>query len=545
MINKKKMRAKPRETPVLQKDLEHILDCLDLAVMVVDARFKIRYANAAAVRGAGLDAAKMIGTPCYTVSHGLDRPCAPPAGDCPVKKVWETGEPALAVHTHSQVGADDREERYVEVCAFPLADTPGNPRGAVLFARDVTGTRKIEQWTAEASENLLALNAIASCVSQSLDLDEILNSALDKVLDLMQGDTGGILLLDPESQTLSYRVYRGLSPEFVRGVAGLKVGEGIAGTAAQQGEPIYVEDISVDSRVTRSVVVAEGLRAFASVPLISKGKVLGVMNIAGHNVRHFSSADVQLLNSISNQIAVAIENARLYQELQRKEEMRRELLHLVISAQEEERRRIARGLHDEISQALTSFAVNLETIAASLPADTGTFKEKLKTQQRLVLKTLDEIHKVIWELRPTLLDDLGLVAAVEWLGETHLEPAGVKSHLETAGLERRLPTRVETELFRIIQEAMTNIVRHASAESANISLEYEEEAVTAHIEDDGIGFNVEENTRATRNGHGLGLLSMKERAELLGGALSIQSQAGQGTQIKIRIPTDWKEAFDT
>ena len=128
-------------------------------------------------------------------------------------------------------------------------------------------TKILEQQLKEAQQNLLALNAIASTVSQSLDLDTILNSALDKVLELMKGNTGGILLLDEESQTLSYRVHRGLSEEFVRGIAGLRLGEGIAGKSAQQGEPIYVNNISEDPRLTRPAVVKEGLHAFASVPL--------------------------------------------------------------------------------------------------------------------------------------------------------------------------------------------------------------------------------------------------------------------------------------
>jgi signal transduction histidine kinase len=261
-----------------------------------------------------------------------------------------------------------------------------------------------------------------------------------------------------------------------------------------------------------------------------------------HTLQRFAPEDIQLLSSISNQIAVAIENAKLYEELQRKEEMRGELLHLVISTQEEERRRIARGLHDEISQALTSLAVNLEAVADALPLDTDKLKARLKKIQSIAIKTLDEIHKVIWELRPTLLDDLGLIAAVESYVETHLETAGIRAHLETAGTERRMPTKVDTAIFRIIQEAATNIVRHASAESASISIEFEEASIAVHIEDDGRGFDLDEAMRSTREGRGLGLLSMKERAELLGGILSIKSQPGQGTQINLEIPVKWEES---
>jgi two-component system sensor histidine kinase DegS len=124
--------------------------------------------------------------------------------------------------------------------------------------------------------------------------------------------------------------------------------------------------------------------------------------------------------------------------------------------------------------------------------------------------------------------------------ETHLAAAGVKAHFETAGPERRMPTNLETAIFRIIQEAVTNIIRHAGAESASISIDFEETSIAVHIEDDGKGFDLDEAMRATREGRGLGLLSMKERAALLGGVLNIRSQPGQGTQIGLEIPVKWE-----
>jgi len=519
---------------------QSIINSIDDEIAVIDRNFRIVYANAAMMQRYGMDKTKIIGRHCYELSHGILEPCALPDCQCPASEVWKTGKSFQAIHVHHYETVAAKQERHVEVKASPVKNSQGDITDIVMTIRDITEAKGMAQRILEANRSLLTLNVIADTVSQSLNLDTILNSALDKVLELMEGNTGGILLLDNETQSLSYRVYRGLSEEFVEGIAGLKLGEGIAGLVAKQKEPIYVDNISEDPRITRSVVAAEGLRAFASVPLIAKGKVLGVMNIASHTLQQFTPQDVQLLSSISNQIAVAIENAKLYEELQRKEEMRGELLHLVISTQEEERRRIARGLHDEISQALTSLAVNLEAVADALPLDTDEVKARLKKIQSIALGTLDEIHKVIWELRPTLLDDLGLIAAVESYAETHLATAGIKAHFETAGSERRMSTMVETAIFRIIQEAVTNIVRHASAESASISIEFEEASITVHIEDDGQGFDPDEAMRATKEGRGLGLLSMKERAELLGGSLNIKSKPGQGTQIDFEIPVKWE-----
>ncbi len=523
---------------------QSVINSFDDGLAIIDRDFRINYANAAVLRRHGWDSSNAIGHYCYGVFHGVSEPCNTSEWECAARKAWETGQPAQTVHIHSSGTGDEKEERYVEVKASPLRDRKGNITEAVLVIRDVTEAKEMEQRILEANRNLLALNVIADAVSQSLDLDAILNSALDKVLELMKGNVGGILLLDEATQTLSYRVCRGLSEEFVESISGLRVGEGIAGMAAQQGEPIYVDNISQDPRLTRWTVIKEGLRAFASVPLVSKNKVLGVMNIASHTLRRFEPEDVQLLSSISNQIAVAIENVRLYDELREREGRRGDLLRLVISTQEEERRRIARELHDETSQALTSLSLELGAVAGSLPPGADEAEAKLKGIQSIVTRTLDEIHKVIFELRPTLLDDLGLIPAIKWHAENYLEKAGVKVHLESAGQERRLPIEIETAVFRIIQEATTNIIRHAHAHSASISLEFAASSVAAHIEDDGRGFDLNNVVSAAGGKRGLGLLSMKERIEHLGGILRIQSWPDKGTQIDIEVPIIYEDVCE-
>ncbi|MFC1934955.1 GAF domain-containing protein [Chloroflexota bacterium] len=188
--------------------------------------------------------------------------------------------------------------------------------------RDVTETKELELKIAAAYENLSALNAIAGVVSQSLDLDTVLSSALDKTLEIMKANTGGILLLDEERRLLCYRIYHGLPKEHVQNVC-YRLGEGVVGRVAQNGKTILVEDISADPRAIHTDLIAtEGLRALACVPLCSKDKILGVLNIASHEVRKFSLDDIQLLDSIAPQIAIAIENAKLHHEVQSKEEIR-------------------------------------------------------------------------------------------------------------------------------------------------------------------------------------------------------------------------------
>ncbi|MEE9400030.1 MAG: GAF domain-containing protein [Dehalococcoidales bacterium] len=399
-----------------------------------------------------------------------------------------------------------------------------------------TSHGELEQRTKELS-SLLSVSAILTSLPDLSNLDTALGSALDKTLEIMKVNTGGILLLDEERQELCYRVHHGLSDDYVQGMC-CPLGEGIAGRVAQTGKAILAEDISTDPRtVYPDLINAEGLRALVSVPLRSKDKVLGVLNIASHEARKFSTEDMRLLEGIAGQIATAIENANLHREVQRKEEIRGELLQDILSIQEEERRRIARELHDETSQVLASLTASLEAAAGMLPARASKIKAILRKAQALSINILDEIHRLIYELRPTLLDDLGLVAATRWLAENNLEAAGIEVDFKVTGRETRLPPQVEVTLFRVIQEAVYNIARHAQAKNAIISLHFKKKVIRVRVRDDGRGFNVEEAISSKDRPRGLGLLGMKERVELINGTLNIRSRPeGSGTEINIEIP---------
>ncbi len=514
-----------------------IINSLEDELMVIDRDYHIVEANDAVLLRHGKKRQEVIGKYCYDVSHGLPEICCPPYHECPIKAVWETGEPARVTHRHVYDLDGEERERYVDIITSPITDSQGNVTAVTELIRDVTETKELELQISKARQDLSALNTIASVVSQSLDLDTVLNSALDKALEIMKANTGGILLLDEESQMLSYRVHRGLSKEYVQKMC-CHLGEGIAGRVAQNGETILVEDISTDSRAAHpGLIAAEGLRVFASVPLRSKDKVLGVLNIASHKARKFSSEDIQFLDSIAPQIAIAIENAKLHQEVQRKEETRGELLREIFSIQEEERRRIARELHDETSQTLASLTASLEAAAAMLPTSADKAKAILRKAQALSINILDDLHKLIYELRPSLLDDLGLVAATRWLAENNLEAAGIGVNFKIVGQKRRLSPRLETTLFRVIQEAVYNIVRHAHAKNASISLHFKKSVIRVHVRDDGGGFDVDEAISSKDRPRGLGLLGMKERVELVNGTLDIRSHpGGGGTEINIEIP---------
>ena len=239
--------------------------------------------------------------------------------------------------------------------------------------------------------------------------------------------------------------------------------------------------------------------------------------------------------------SAAEENAALYREVQAKDAARGELLKKVISAQEEERRRIARELHDETSQNLSVLAMGLETAGAAAGTE-ALARDKLDGLRDLVVRTLDGVHRLVYDLRPSVLDDLGLLAGLRWYADSRLEPLGIRVSLMVSGEERRLPADLETAVFRIGQEAISNIARHANASNAFLVVDFQGDRVTLEVEDDGEGFDVA-HSEARSEDHGWGLLGIRERAGLFGGSLEITSTPGAGTRVEVSIPVQ-KETED-
>lgn len=234
--------------------------------------------------------------------------------------------------------------------------------------------------------------------------------------------------------------------------------------------------------------------------------------------------------------SAAEEKAALYEELRRKEAARGELLRKVISAQEEERRRIARELHDETGQAITALVVGMDTAALAPESDSGAVRRRLKELRALAVDALEDVHRLIHDLRPSVLDDLGLVTGLKWYAETRLQPAGISVEVTVSGEETRLPAEVETALFRIGQEAISNVARHARASSVRVNLDFRDGDVTLEVQDDGVGFNLASVLESGDSRREWGILGMRERASLIGGTLEVNSEPSHGTRVRTTIP---------
>lgn len=206
----------------------------------------------------------------------------------------------------------------------------------------------------------------------------------------------------------------------------------------------------------------------------------------------------------------------------------------ILLAQEQERRRIARELHDETSQILTSLLLSLAVLEESIP--TPTARERVAETRQLAHQTLRAVRNLSIDLRPSALDDLGLLPALRWYIKEYSAKSGLSVELATSGLRERLPPEVETAVYRIVQESLTNCARHARAQRAVITLTQIDDVVALQVQDDGCGFDVQAMLKRPWQDRGLGLAGMSERATLLDGTLEVQSELAQGTTVKALIP---------
>jgi nitrate/nitrite-specific signal transduction histidine kinase len=562
----------------------------------------------------------------------------------------------------------------------------------------------LEQRVADRTRELEALNAISAAVSQSLDLDEVLNDAVDQTLQVMAVEAGGIYLLDQETGVLNIAAYRGLEPELVAEIDGLRVGEGFSGRVAQSGEPLVVGDISTDPRLSRLETRGEAGYSLASVPLTSKGEALGTLFIVTRSIREFSEHDVQFLSSIGHQIGIAVENAqhllqaeRRMQELEalyradermhrhlrldevlqalvdvavdilradksavltwneerevwaisvargfrlgavadlcfareegitgqvastgqpvavmdsltdpRREGERAEALeaidaegirsfmHLPIQLDDEffgvfnvsfirpyafgrdeqrlfsslaqraalaidnaqlyeqtqelavieERSRLARELHDAVTQTLFSASLIAEILPELWEADPDEGRELLDELKQLSRGALAEMRTLLLELRPAALVEANLADLLRQLAEAVTGREGVPVEVTIEG-QCRLAPDVHVALYRIAQEALNNVVKHAQADHVKVvfkcvstvpprSVPFEWDVQRGQVElcicDDGRGFDPSD---VPSDRLGLGII--RERAQSIGAALEIGTLPGRGTQIRVRI----------
>jgi signal transduction histidine kinase len=369
------------------------------------------------------------------------------------------------------------------------------------------------------SQQLESLNEIGGALVSELELERLLNLVARRLRELIDARLVAIAL--PSGDTLRIAAADGEGAPALEAVESL-ASDSKTGRVLERGRSERVdsllEDTEVDQDLTRRLQASSGLY----VPLLVRERAIGVLvahDKIGPDPR-FSSADLRLAEQFATRAAIAVDLSR---------RVARDALRRVVAGQELERRRLARELHDETGQALTSILLGLRAVEES--EGTDEMRRAASDLRELVVATLQDVRRLAVQLRPKALDDFGLGPALERLAQTFAEATEMRVDVEARLGDERLPPEVETTLYRIVQEALTNIVKHAEATNVSILLLRRQAMATVVIEDDGKGFdpgNVQEEA--------VGLLGMQERVELHDGRLTVESVPGSGTTLVAEVP---------
>lgn len=362
------------------------------------------------------------------------------------------------------------------------------------------------------------LNAIAEALNSAADVRQALERTLTLVATLLGLRTGWVWLLDPETQQFYSAAAKNLPPFLQEPVQ-------------MTGRPCWCISDFLDgeltpkninvlecSRLRKAVEGSDGLRYHASIPLYFQQKPLGIMNVTGPSWRKLTGRELRLLSTIAYQVGIAVERARLAEQSTR-------------LARAEERTRLAREIHDTLAQELTAIALHLEAATAAVRTEPARAEEWLAKALTLARGSLEEARRAVIDLRTSPLAGRSLPEALGALARAFTAETGIRVHPNVE--EISLAVSVEEELYRIAQEAFTNIRKHAQAREVELRLRSTGRRVRLHIEDDGRGFV---RSAVRRSDGGYGLIGMRERAKLLGGTVRIGSRPGGGTRLIVTVP---------
>ncbi len=389
---------------------------------------------------------------------------------------------------------------------------------------------------ARTNVRLEAVNRIVMAAEREMEIHDVLYVIVQVLLDVLDLETGWVYLRDPECDRFHLATWHGvpqsLQPELLHR-------PGDARCACQMD--LVEGKLGVEATVlpckrleTLKLMGADVGDSHITIPLEARGQRFGVLNLICRNVHcEHSDEDFELLNTLGTQISEIVANAWLRLKLAEKEAARQALLESLVKAEEDERSRLSRDLHDGAGQTLTNLLVRLKTLEKQTGSDD--LRDELTDMLDIVSGTIDQIRDLSYRLRPPALEEFGLALAIETLVEEMAEDAGIahecKCHLD----DTAIPSEIETVIYRIVQEGVTNVIRHAEASRVDVTLARMGNEVAVFIDDDGVGFEPDSVFAATQQ-HRLGLLSMQERTEMLGGTFNVDSTPGGGASIRAQIP---------
>lgn len=404
--------------------------------------------------------------------------------------------------------------------------------------------KRAEKEIIRHNRNLAALNTVTATVSSSLELPEILESLKNLLAEQLNVPGGIIYFYDDPNNSLTIITAWGVPAAILSETKKMSASDLHYEQVIKCQESFLNPDLNqVRPYALLGLDIARPKwRSYICVPLVAKGEVQGVLDLFSQAHEEFTKDQVSLFTALGQQVGVAIHNARLFEEVRAGRRRLQVLSKQLLEIQESERRHIARELHDEIGQALTAVKVNLQ--ATQRVTKDNILEPYLGESISIVERTLQQVRNLSLDLRPSLLDDLGVVVALRWYVDRQAQRAGFNAQFSTEiSADMRLPTEVETTCFRVVQEALTNIVRHAQAQHVEVELRQDEKELELLIRDDGIGFDINAVMERAAGDLSLGLLGMQERVQLIGGSIEISSSLTQGTEIRAYFPLDPKQFY--
>jgi signal transduction histidine kinase len=378
---------------------------------------------------------------------------------------------------------------------------------------------------------LTVLQDVARNLISELDLNKLLREILHSAVRVLNASAGSLLLWDEVTNELVFAVTDGGAGEALEGQR-MPAQKGIAGWVFTHRQPDIVHDVRSNGRFYSAIDESLGYHtsSLVAVPMITKGQGIGVLQVLNKKSgERFDENDRDILYALAGQAAIAVVNARLYQEVHDEKDR-------IIALEEDVRKELARDFHDGPAQTLAAMIMGIELIEALPEKIPEPVALGLKELRAMATKTLHQVRNMIFELRPVILKTQGLEPALHSYVERLREAEAMNIHLKVEGLEERLPARLEEICFSIIQEAISNVKRHANEKNVWLTAIRRGDEFQVAVKDDGKGFDLAEVERSYDRRGKLGLLNMRERAEMIRGRLSIESAPGEGTTITLDIP---------
>lgn len=421
----------------------------------------------------------------------------------------------------------------------PVRDAHGQIIGLVGMSRDITELKRAEELLRAnevqlraSTQRLEILHVIDQAILAAQSTEAIAQAALGHMRALVPCRWASVAVFDSDAREIAVlAIHANDHVEPVVHTSGALEPLQIV-DALRRGEVQVVEDTATISApaVIAAPVPATDVRSYVNVPLIAAGDLLGILTVGSDQPRVFTPAHVAIAREVASQIAVAMQNARLFADMSAARAHLQAVSRQLVAVQEAERARIARDLHDEIGQMLTGLKLVLAISTRSTPA---LVQERLAEAQALINDLTTRVREISLDLRPAMLDDLGLLPTLLWYVKRYTEQTQIQVTVKHTGLDQRAPPEVEIAVYRLVQEGLTNVARHADVPDAAIWLWRTADSIGVRIKDQGRGFTPEEVLAAHTSS---GLAGMIERVRLLGGQLTIESAPSQGTHLTAELP---------